>query len=440
LDIDTLVRTFLQEREQGIKTLHSIYLKDNHPLSLRSFKETLLEELKTGCTTFINKNSPMEGLNDYLLYIANATCKKLSKPVFKSKTEYICPACLYLGKEPLPLLFERVFQCYECQTALEETTDAKRLTLFQTFSKHNKKGSHCADCQRFIPLPLDNAKQVSCPYLDCLFVGNFQDLAKMHHPTSKHNPEVLTLDFQQEDLSSWKNNLSSSIPNAHAQLETAETLQNQISSLKSIIETQQNGIPYASIEATIKHKQFIYQAFSNLLDQYPSEMSSYLLGTSGQHNGFQHKVFQEYIRLLEDSFPFIISKHKKPIKIESLLDSSLCLFDGISIFESTITDKLTIKNETKEFYIGGRKASYTKPYYIGKLLNVMDKQTQTSLMSSVVEYSFSKIQMRDIEPETKVVISHLRVPPHYGMGGLAPINRIRKKIVERAKVVVNVAT
>jgi hypothetical protein len=114
------------------------------------------------------------------------------------------------------------------------------------------------------------------------------------------------------------------------------------------------------------------------------------------------------------------------------LDANLGLFDGISTFDAIVNDKLSIKNGTKEFYIGGRKGKIAKPYYIGKLLDVVDKKNKKSLLDQVSEYTFSLLRMQDIDPGTEVVVKHLRVPPHYQMGGMVYVNRIRKKIVDRA--------
>jgi len=219
-----------------------------------------------------------------------------------------------------------------------------------------------------------------------------------------------------------------------SKLEVTEDLTNKISLLKEIIETQSNNVPYSSSDFTIRHKQYVYQSFDNLLDKFPTEMVGYLFNSSESHSGFQHKVFQEYIRLLEESLPFFITKHRKLYKIDSVLDESLCLFDGISIFDGVVTDKLSIKNGTKEFYIGGRKATYAKPFYIGKLLNVIETKTKNTLIHLVKEYSFSRIRMQGIAPGTLVTVTHLRVPPHYQMGGMVYVNRVRKKIVDRAKL------
>jgi hypothetical protein len=436
MDVDSLIQQFIEEREQSIATLHRIYFKSGNQLSLRALKEELLEELRTGCVTFLNKEAPMEELEAYLFYIVNAYCKKVAKPFVKQKIEYICPGCVFLSKEYSVLSLNKVFKCDECQSELKLTSDPKKVHFFGVFAQHNKQGYRCTDCERFIPHPLDNSSTVSCPYFDCFFAGSVAGLNKMHHPTSKSNPEKLILDVSRDGGISMKDSLQSQDVDVQTQLEVAEDLQDKLGLLQEIIETQSNNVPYSSSDATVRHKQFVYQAFSNLLEEFPVDMVGYLTATSDSHMGFQHKIFQEYIRLLEESFPFFVTKNRKLHKIDSLLDNTLCLFDGISNFDAVITDKLSIKNGTTDFYIGGRKAAYAKPYYIGKLLNVIHKETKAPLMHLVKDYSFSRIRMQDIKSGTPVAVTHLRVPPHYQMGGMAYVNRIRKKIVERAKVVI----
>lgn len=433
MDVDSLVEDFLKEREQGIATLHRIHFKNGNQLSLRALTEELKEELRTGCVTFINNGSPLEEINDYLFYIVNACCKKLAIPDVKHKAEYICPACVFLGKEYSVLYFNKILFCDECEAELKaHSADPKKDYFFRTFYRHNKNGYRCPDCERFIPHPIDNSSDVTCPYFDCFFAGSIGNMHKMHHPTSKSNPEKLILDISQEGFS-LKNNIISREVDVHTQLEIAEELKNKVDAIKEIIDTQSNASAYSSSNATVRHKQCVYQAFSNLLDKFPEEMVAYILNSTDSRMGFQHKIFQEYVNLLESSLPFFVFKNRKPIKVDNLLDESLCLFDGISVFDGIVNDKLSIKNETKEFYIGGRKATYTKPYYIGKLLNIIQRDTKAPLMQFVKDYSFSKIYMRDIKPGTLVTVTHLRVPPHYQMGGMAYVNRIRKKIVERAR-------
>ena len=64
-------------------------------------------------------------------------------------------------------------------------------------------------------------------------------------------------------------------------------------------------------------------------------------------------------------------------------------------------------------------------------------RTKEILNDKVIEYTFSLIKIRGVKTGTKVLVTHLRVPPHYNMGGMAHVNRIRKKIVDRLKMVIN---
>jgi hypothetical protein len=378
---------------------------------------------------------PNQELDSYLFYIVNAFGKNNASPKNKKQIEYLCPGCLYLGKDNYVYL-DRIFKCDECARALKLTSDPKETLLFKTFANHNKVGYHCPDCDKFIPQPLDNSKIISCPYYDCIYVGEFSDLKKMHHPASQINPEKLSLDTPADGDRLFKDNMPDNSLNACSQLQLQEELNIKVQTIRDVIENQSNGVPYSSSDFTIKHKLLTYKAFRNILDKYPSDMANYLLNNS-RSGGFQHKIFQEYINLLEQSFPFCYKKKGKIYRIDSLLDDNLKLFDGISVFSAIISDKLEIKNNTEEFYIGGRKATYTKSYYIGKLLNIINKTDKTSLMNNVQEYSFCKIKMNGLKPGTEVVVSHLRVPPHYQMGGMAHINRIRKKIIDRANLLLS---
>jgi hypothetical protein len=434
LEIDELIDNFLQEHQAGISTIHRTYYHTDNQLSLHAFIAELMDELRTGCVTFFNKGLPQEEINSYLFYIVNAFAKKISIPLkAKTRTEYLCPGCLFLGNEALVTYVNTVFKCDNCAEELKTATDPKKVLFYRTFFRHNKQGYRCCDCERFIPHPLDESPIISCPYFDCCFVGPWHELRRMHHPSTESNPEKLILDTTQEGGQTLHDTLADNKIDAHSQLEMEEELKRKVKLLQGVIDTQYHNVPYSSAEFTIKHKMFCYQAFDNLLKKHPLEMVEYLLNSS-RSGGFQHKVFQEYIRLLEESLPLMFKKNKKLYKISSLLDENLSLFDGISSFNAIVTDKGTIKNGTTEFYIGGRKAQVTRPYYIGKLLNILDKKNKEPLLDRVLEYSFSVIKTRDIVPGTWVTVTHLRVPPHYQMGGMVYVNRIRKKIVDRARL------
>lgn len=196
-------------------------------------------------------------------------------------------------------------------------------------------------------------------------------------------------------------------------------------------------LSFRSTSSTSKHQECVCDAFLSLLKTCQEQSVNYIMNYDNNHYGFQHKIFQEYIKFLEKSFPYSIIKNRKVYRINDLLNENLCIFDGESDFEGVVGDNLVIKNETKEFYIGGRKASYTRPYYIGKLISILDIENNKSLFNHVEGYSFHKINMKNIKPGKKVLVKHLRIPPHYQMGGMVYVNRVRKKIVDLAKELKN---
>jgi len=427
-DIDAIVQDFLERYDRGLSTLHRVSNPYATNLSFDAFISELIGKLRSGCVTFVNNNNSTEGVDSYLFYISNTFAKQLAAQSYKKTIEYLCPGCLFLCKTNLIIPTGNIFKCDECSRAYLSTTDHKKQSFFKSFKHHNKNGYKCPNCNRFIPKPIyGGSDTISCPYLDCYFVGNITDLKKMNHPSSQTNPERF---FGDTDLVIKVDNSLLSI-DSHTQLKRNEELDNNVRLLKDIIDNQSNNVPYNGTDFTLIHKVLVYQAFKNMLEIYPEEIVEYLLHKR-RTGGFQNKIFQEYIRLLEDSFPFCFKKRGKIYRVDSLLDPNLHIFDGISVFDAVVNDKLDIKNNTQEFYIGGRKASYSQPFYIGKLLNVIDKTTKEPLLANVKSYGFSKIKMQDILPGTEVTVTHLRVPPHYQMGGMVYINRIRKKIVDSA--------
>src|SRR6185312_11721707 len=96
--------------------------------------------------------------------------------------------------------------------------------------------------------------------------------------------------------------------------------------------------------------------------------------------GFQNKLFQEYISILESNLPIGYKKNKELKAIQSLLDPQLSIFDGISTFESIINDKCIIKNNTQEIYMSAKRALHVKPFFIGKLLNIKLLESNEPIM------------------------------------------------------------
>lgn len=394
---------FLKKYSVGIKNLLKQYSLDLNDYSDEKIKDLLILNF----SNLLSLNVSDSDIFDSLFYHLNDYLKNNKKPVDKKNKIYICPGCLFLGKTTF-LLGTRLLSCKVCSFEASKPCDAKYLDLYKKFSTHSSKGYRCGDCDNFIPASLAYEQVVICPYLNCTFVGDINSLKVMRHPSSSETKENVDI------KSSAKNIIHDST----------------INTIQQIIEYQSNNLAFTKYNFTLVHKLSVYKAFASLLNQKPDDMKNYLLGS--RTGGFQHKVFQEYIRILEQSLPFTIKKNNKVEVVDSLLNKHLCIFDGISNFNSIIKN-FCVKNNTTEFYIGGRKGSYTKPFYIGKVLNVIDLNSNKSITDKVVEYSFSKIIFKDIEDNTPVRISHLRIPPHYQMGGMVYVNRVRKSIVDQIK-------
>ena len=392
------INQFINDHINGITTIFNSKAKDKYD-NLSSFITDITKDLVQEYDRLSFKQLNDNEIKCNLFYYINS----LYKPIKNNQPQktYTCPGCSYLGKTST-LQGNYYLKCNQCVINLSKTQNTKEKYFYNTFSNHTSLGYRCPDCKRFMPKN-NNTDSISCPYFDCLFVGSISSLKKMHHPTIEGSSEI-----------------------------TLVTKTNQENSpIKEVIEFQLNNLLYTNFNFTVKHKVLVYQAILQLLAEYPQQITDYLLYES-RTGGFQHKIFQRYISLLEASFPFVIKKNNKVIRINNLLDDNLSLFSGISTFEGIIENNI-IKNNTQEYYIGGRLASYSKPYYIGKLLNIVDKNNKNCLMENVVEYTFSKIKVRDIVSNTPVIVTHLRVPPHYQMGGMVYVNRIRKKIVDQLR-------
>ncbi len=434
-DIDNMVDSFLQKNESTLKNLCIRHL-GNEKLAFDSFRTEIKPLLKNTAVSFVNGQYPETAFTSYLFPTVYTFLRKESEPNVKTNQVHVCPACKFLGINTR-ITFNKVFKCDVCSESLRKSTSASKQKLFETFKVHSKRGYKCSDCARFIPQPLDNSQDIFCPYGDCVFVGKAKELKTMRHPTVATKIRELSLDAPRKGTQtndtlgfSIGDNIQSDSIASDEELEIKETLSANLTLLKDTIQSQINSIYYSSAEFTLIHKACMYQAFSNIITLYPDEMVAYLVFLN-RHGGIQHLIFQEYIRLLESKMPFSYTKNNKLHKVTSLLDPELSLFDGISTFEGEVSPKKELKNGTKEFYIGGRTGFYSRPYYMGKILDVIDLSSKVSILSDVQEYTFSKIRFKTTAPGTKVEVTHLRVPPHYQMGGMVYLNRIRRKIVDK---------
>lgn len=395
MELSMSIENFIEKNYDSIQNI--INVKDIQ--DEESLKRDLINHLKS-----------FKDIDDSLkFYYINDYVSKNFKNKKTNSKYYICPCCSFFGSKSFCEQSGNHLKCENCKSKFfEEKNDIDKI-LYKSFYTHSISGYKCLSCNRFIPKSIAKNSIISCPYLNCAFVGEILSLKRMIHPSSK-NDDNTVLKTKETSLNT-KNNSNQSL-------------------IEKIILEEQNKICYTNNNYNLIHKLLVYKSFLLLLNDFPEEMEDYILNNS-RKGGFQSKIFQKYIFLLENSLPFVIRKNKKVITINNLLDDNLCLFDGISVFESKINN-FTIKNETKEYYIGGRKATYSKPYYIGKILNVIDKKTNESIISNIQYYTFNKIKMRDTS-NIDVIVKHLRVPPHYEMGGMVYVNRIRKNLISKIK-------
>lgn len=458
-DIDAVIERFLEVRSDTVSFFCRKAYNDVNPVSLAAFKEVLKEELRNALISFVNAGHGLtpDGVRSYLsLCVKSAASKAASE---NKRTVHICPGCKSLGRTEYVEYRDKFFICHSCQSELVSGENKERLNLFKTFSVHSKKGYRCLDCERFIPQSQEGISVVTCPYTDCIYTGRSSELEPMRHPSIKslHSSEVsldvtvgegdaVMKDFITDSGASRSGSkgerlgLTYSMKNGAStgsSLQVKEDIQSQLSILLKTISDQKSALAYRSNDSTLLLKTLMYKAYENIIAANPEEMIAYLVHEN-RNGGFQHKIFQEFVNLLEQSLPFKFVKNGKHYEIKTLLDPSLCIFPGESVYTTDVMNDV-IENKTEELYVGARKGFYCKSYYIGKLLEVTIDGTGEDVTKNVSDYTFFRINMKkgSVPSGTRVRVRHLRVPPHYQMGGMVHLNRIRRNIVDKVFLTLN---
>lgn len=420
--ISNFISSFIDKNIIRIRFISKKTYNDNSEVSFLAFKQIISDDLKNACASFIKNNHDPSYIEAYLLSSIN----KISYSILSEnkKVSYICPGCKYLLKNNFVEDINNVLHCNNCKNLIETSDNIYENKLYKVFSEHSKKGYKCKDCGEFIP---DNKKiNISCPYPKCFYVGDVSELKTLKHPFIKTNKEVL-----------YDKDYYSSIKVDEDNILSERDLTKYLNILYECIDYQSKNIQFKGNNSTYLNKFCMYEAYKNIIDQYPQEMISYLICLNKQGK-IQHKIFQEYIKILESKIPFTFKQNNKTYEVKSILDDNLCIFDGISCYVAAVDNHNEIFNETEEIYIGGRKGSYYKPYYIGKVVDVINLADNKSILHLVEEYSFFKIKMKkEIPPGTETYVEHMRIPPHYQMGGMVYLNRIRRAIVDRVYFVIH---
>lgn len=398
-------------------------------IALAAFKEHAREAIRNALVVFLFRSQHWRSGRDIESYI-HTTLRRLANGIridsdsIKKISVPICPACRHYGSKEYLSYDGKMLRCSACVKLSENSLDESERRLRSIFALHSRKGFRCPDCNRFIPLSHTHSNQaVSCPFDDCSWFGIVDELEPMCHPSGLSNRHTVSINTP-INKSQWQDLFASYDIDVCDQLELSQQYKREYDVLSTVIDLQ-------SSHTNSFKKRLMYKAYKNMLQIAPDEMVSYLVHrkTPGELP-IQSRIFQEFIRLIENELPISYIKGGKTIEVESLLDPNLDLFLGLSEFTSIVRENGIVPNCTKETYIGGRLSRNFGPCFIGLLLDVQDNNGK-SLMDSVQFYTFAQIKMKDyVAPGIMVKVIHYRIPSHYEMNGLVNLQRVRRKIVD----------
>jgi hypothetical protein len=429
---------------------------DGPSVAQKAFKERAKAELRSALFTFIFKSEHWKtgrDINTYLLTSLNRLSDRVRWDLesIKKINALICPACKFLHKREFLTPFGQLWKCGECNGEQDRAkseiqklkgidnssmliTMEARYALFKAFALHSRKGYRCPDCERFVPESCNGPHGITCPYPDCIFSGKVEKLEKMSHPvglTQRNNLSLQTTIDNEKDSPNIQDMFAADVIEPDVQMEVNQNFEKEYSILKEVINQQLSSVKRTNSTGTMLQKVLMYEAYINMVQRYPEDMVSYLVHRKQNSDiPIQSKIFQEYVRLMQDALPCTITRGNKEYEIVSLMDPNISLFEGISIFDAVVRSDNTIPNNTVETYTGGRKFKDYGPCFIGMVIDVTDRRNDTSIRNAVVDYSFVQIKLSDdIMPGTPVTVKHYRMASHYEMGSLVYLQRSRKRIV-----------
>jgi len=465
-DLDLwIVPELLEFYKEKISYLtYKSYGSSSNPVSSAAFKEQAKNSLRSACFSFLFKLEHWKTKRDLNPYLS-ATLNRLGNKLFydaesvKKINIPICPGCKYLGNKEYLFNENDLLRCSVCTNEADRLIkdfkyqgfkDFKTTILFESrikihksFSLHSLNGFRCPECDGFIPKSLESQFGISCPYSECSFSGKTEGLQKKIHPVGFGQRNDLSL----QTPTGLKNNSSGSAINSNdiqdyfsddttinpdVMMEIKENYENELSVLKQVLDDQISQVKRTNAVGTMFQKLSMYEAYKNMLDQCPEDMVSYLVHRrQNTECPVQSRIFQEYVRIIEESLPYDIQINKdEKYTICSLTDPNLQLFLGKSEFNALVGPDGVIPNLTKETYVGSVSFKNYGSCFIGQVIDVVRKNTGESLKNNIKNYTFVQIQMEDILPGTEVTVTHFRINSHYEVGATVNIQRVRKRIVD----------
>jgi len=429
-----------------------------------AFKERAKSEIRSAVYTFVFKSEHWRtnrDMNTYLLTCLNRLADRIrwdTESVRKVSVP-VCPAAKYLNRKEFLIQEDGFWRSQFCteeleraieeinilknkpnKTALEKQLLIKLETtarLYRVFSLHSRKGYRCPDCSGFIPESTNGPYGISCPYDQCVFFGSVSELERMAHPVGLRPRTDISLQTpvfaDEQNGTQIQDTFVAEVVNPDIHMEVNENCHREWEVLNNVIDDQIKLIQRTNSAGTMVQKLSMYEAYKSMLGNHPEEMVSYLVHRKQSADfPIQARIFQEYVRLMQDTLPFTIQRGDDIYDVLSLTDPNISLFLGVSEFNATVRSDFSVPNCTTETYVGGRKFKDYGPCFIGMLLDVVDRSTGKSLKDSVSEYSFVQIQMMNsVLAGTPVKVIHYRIPSHYEMGSLVYLQRSRRRIVDK---------
>lgn len=421
----------------------AIAAKQYDNLAKLAFEAQAKKSINQAVNTFIFKKKHWQNnynLHHYLIKtLSNLKCEKIIEDTNDELVHKpICPICK-LDKQKEALDYKNgKYNCNRCLDIIEHSSSNLTMSTLQIrklFCNHSKKGVRCPDCKKWIPDSVFDSGILPCPY-NCGFIGNYSEYYSGSHPVALFKRKILSLNNSENDFSkSLSDKISSSSITNQEEFLLTENLEYEFSVIKDVLIQQQKILHNTSTSATFLQKTLMYQAFINVLDKLPYEMTMYL---GHQKNvsklPLQCRIFQEYADLILNYLPFNIIKGKNKHEIIDPCDPKLSLFLGISSYSTTVGENGIIQNNTKETYIGGKQVKDYGPCFIGKLISVYGEGEDFT--ESVEYYTFNEIKT-SLKEGTNVEVKHFRIASHYEMHSLVFLQRIRRSVVDKVYFILN---
>lgn len=348
---------------------------------------------------------------------------KNSEANIKIRKCLCCPACRYLTNKDVPLDVSGVGNGYHTKTYTCKicTKHKDKHILHNVFASHSNFGFRCPKCNRFLPKSFTKDKElVYCIYDDCNWFGSNTELKPKAHPVmadTKLYQKDISLNFQYD-----KKELQDFITdNSSVDILDTSEIKNQIKVVDKILTKQINLCIREN--ASIKRLTML-KAYKELLHEDSIMILSYLNGKKLKEQATQTIIWQRYVKLIENQLPFTFNGNT----IYSLLDKDLDLFVGTSEYEGIVNKNGNIPNGTYQFF-------NKQKCFIGYLIDVIDVETNKSLLDQVLYYQFQNIYTK-LPKHKRVRVIQLDMVPHFSMKGMLHLQRARNLVVKNLRLTI----